>query len=173
MALNGLQCRLQMTRNLAFFVVLLVSSSAFGSAAAAQDPIRIANAWAREAPLSAGVSAVYLSLVNTQPHDDTLLSVTTSAAKRAEVHETSIDDGIAHMRPIPALRIPANSTVSLSPAGKHIMLLELARPLRRGSTLTLSLSFAHAGQIRAVVPVFVSGEVATNVRQPAATHNEH
>lgn len=159
-------------------LVLVAGFWTFEAAEASSAPterasIKIANAWAREASLASGVSAVYLSLVNTQAANDTLLSVSTPAAKRAEVHETTIVNGIAHMRPIPALELPPNATVSLSPAGKHIMLLELTRPLRRGATLTLSLAFAHAGEMRVVVPVFFSGHRDTNVRQPALTHDEH
>ena len=161
-----------MTRNLALLLVLAAGAASGGNAFAADPnmPIKIADAWAREA--SGGVSAIYLSVVNSQPHSDALLSVASPAAKRAEVHETSVVDGIAHMRPIPNLEIPANSTVSLSPAGKHIMLMELVAPLRRGSTLALTLSFARAGQARVVVPVFTSRQVETNVRQQAMMHVE-
>ena len=161
-----------------FILVLLLTAGfltlgAPASAAEQSLPITIANAWARETSVASGASAVYLSLVNSQPVGDTLLSVATPAAARAEVHETTIVDGIAHMRPIPALELPARSTVSLSPAGKHIMLLELVRPLRRGEAISLTFSFAHAGKVRALVPVFFSGQIETNVRQPAMTHDQH
>lgn len=164
-----------MARTPTLFLLLIACSTWFATPVAADKsfPIKVANVWARESSVASSVTAVYLSLANAQPHGDTLLSVASSAAKRAEVHETTIENGIARMRRIPALALPANSTVTLSPSGMHIMLHDLVRPLRRGSTLTLTLSFAQAGPMRVVVPVTSSGASATNVRPPPTTHDEH
>jgi len=44
------------------------------------------------------------------------------------------------------LEIPAGKTVELAPGGYHVMLMELAAPLKEGSTFDLTLTFEKAGE---------------------------
>ena len=61
------------------------------------------------------------------------------------------------MRPLAAIDIPAEQTVTLSPGGMHLMLLGLAQPLREGQTFPLTLSFEHAGPRQVTVAIEKAG----------------
>jgi len=51
-----------------------------------------------------------------------------------EIHETTIEDGIARMRELGELLVPAHGNVTLERGGKHLMLM---RPQDLGETVTL------------------------------------
>lgn len=57
------------------------------------------------------------------------------------------------MREVDKIVLPAGETVSLKPGGYHIMLLDLVAPLEAGSTISVTLTFATAGEITIDVPV--------------------
>ena len=59
----------------------------------------------------------------------------------------SMEGGVMRMRPLAAIDIPAEQTVTLSPGGMHIMLLGLGQPLREGQTFPLTFSFMP-GRVR-------------------------
>ena len=56
--------------------------------------------------------------------------------------------GMMGMQPVARLEIPAGGTVELKPGGYHIMLMGLARPLKEGDEIELTLSFAKAGDVK-------------------------
>ena len=53
----------------------------------------------------------------------------------------SMDDGVMRMRRIPHIHLPPGQTVSLQPGGLHIMLFDLAAPLKEGDEFPLTLIF--------------------------------
>jgi periplasmic copper chaperone A len=67
----------------------------------------------------------------------------------------STPDGFAMMgmREIEALDVPAGETVSLTPGGHHLMLLELADDLVPGETFEMTLEFAASGELTVTVEV--------------------
>ena len=109
--------------------------------------IAIENGWAREIAPGQATAAVYLTIVNRGDGDDRLVDVESRAAAEAMLHSASSADGIARMRPIEGgLDIPARARVELKPAGTHIMLEGLDRPLRAGQTVDVELRFARSGR---------------------------
>lgn len=82
------------------------------------------------------MSAGYLSLRNTTHDDISISRVTSPDFGAVEIHESLLQDGIAKMRRVEKLLIPANSTVSLEPGGKHLMLM-----LPIGAPENISLNF--------------------------------
>ena len=60
------------------------------------------------------------------------------------------------MVPVDSVDIPAGEAVVFEPGGKHIMLMELAKPLEKGATFELTLTFKNAGD--KVVTVTVADE---------------
>ncbi len=101
------------------------------------------------------VSAAYMTIQNGSSKADRLISVVTSAAGAAEVHETySQDNGMMGMRPVQGgLEIPANGSVMLKPGSYHIMLMNLKDQLKEGQTIKLSLTFASGKKIDVDAPV--------------------
>jgi periplasmic copper chaperone A len=134
---------------------LLMISSALP--ASAQSPaVDIREAWMRRAPLPTGdtgsmrmgdgaTAAAYITIHNGSGASDELLSVTSDAADRVEVHETRWMSGMAMMEPVPRLTVAPHATVVMKPGGIHLMLLGLRRALEPGGRVTLELEFRQAG----------------------------
>lgn len=131
------------------------ASSAGASAATTIGALVVDAAWARATPEGAKVGAGYLTIRNTGSALDTLVSVETPAAKRAEIHEMTMTDGVMRMRRLDGgVEIPAGGSVALKPGGTHLMLLDLTGPLVEGQTLTVKLGFKSGA----------SGEVPMRVK---------
>jgi copper(I)-binding protein len=124
-------------------------SLAGGTAGSAAPPqaITITNAYVRQ-PASPGAAAAYLTINNLTGADDSLISVVSGAGAKTEIHT---DGSMAHA--VRSLRIPAHSSVTLSPGKSHIMIEQLYGPLERGQTVNLALIFANAGGVIVAVPV--------------------
>jgi copper(I)-binding protein len=116
---------------------------AAGAALAQTNGIEVSNAWARATPGKSETGTVYLTVES--PTADKLVSVSTPAAKKAELHTMTMTGMVMRMRPLAALDIPAGQPVTLKPGGMHIMLIGLAKPLRTGQSFPLTLTFDKAG----------------------------
>jgi hypothetical protein len=124
-------------------LVALVGSAAapIGSA-----PIIVRGAWTR--PAAAGMNAAgYLTIVNTGPFADRLISAASPSATRVSIHESRRVGAVMTMRALPMLRIPSKSQVALAPGGYHLMLEALRRPLRLGERVPVTLNFDRAGAL--------------------------
>jgi len=82
------------------------------------------------------MSAGYISLTNNTNAAISITQVVSPDFEAVEMHESLLEDGIAKMRRIEKLTIPANSSISLERGGKHLMLM---RPT--GALQTVSLNF--------------------------------
>jgi copper(I)-binding protein len=76
------------------------------------------------------------------------------------LHETTLStDGVARMGHVPALEIPPGGAATLTPGGHHLMLMDLAAPLREGETVALILRFRSGAEVTVAAPVL--GPAAT------------
>jgi len=133
-----------------------VPLAAAGSGSVASDPIVVSGAYVRE-PASPDVAAAYFTVYNTTAADDTLTKVSTGAGADAELHA----NGSMTVTP-GGLRIPAHSSVTLSPGKGHVMIERIYGTLKPGQTVDIELDFAKAG------PVIVSARVIS-IGAPAPT----
>lgn len=109
----------------------------------------------------AGNSAVYLTLHNAGAQPDRLLSASTPAAAKVELHATMImSGGVTMMHSLPGLDIPLGGTVSMAPGGVHLMVTGVKQPLQAGARLNLTLKFAKAGNMTITVPIVAVIDVA-------------
>ena len=132
---------------LAAIALTLGAILALPSGVLAND-VMVKGAFARASAMStAKAGAVYMTLSNQGAEPDKLLQITTESAASAEVHESAEKDGMATMRPIESLEIPAGGSVDLKPGGYHIMLMGLKGPLKKGDMIMLQLKFEHAGLV--------------------------
>ena len=145
------------------FAMFLAAMSAYfvlsGShMAAAHDGVHVEDAYARVSGESATSAAIFMTLTNHSIEDDRLLSVTTDAAKRAELHTHSMDaNGVMHMGEVTeGFPIAGMETHLLDRGGDHIMLLGLTKPLKQGDIVSLTLTFARGEQL--VVDVAVDND---------------
>jgi len=122
------------------------------------NDVMVMDAFARASALpTAKAGAVYMTLRNKAAAPDKLLQITTQSAASAGVHESAEKDGLATMRPVETLEIPAGGSVELKPVGYHIMLMGLKAPLKKGGMIMLQLKFEYAGLVDVMAQV---GEVA-------------
>lgn len=116
--------------------------------------IEISKAWLRASIGQSNVTAGYFTIENVGDQDDSLLKIQTSAAAKAEMHETSMGEGgMMRMRPIDDLAISAGESASFRAGGDHIMLTGLTAPIKAGDSIDLTLTFEHAGDVVVAVPV--------------------
>ena len=147
--------------------ILLAATLAVLAACQAEPPagVAVASATCRPTIGERKVTACYLEL--TSGRGDRLVSVSTPAAGRAELHEMTTEGGIMRMAAMPnGLALPAGKTVSLAPGGDHIMLLDLRAGLEAGATVELTLTFEKAAPVEVIAKVAQPGA-------PTAGHEGH
>jgi copper(I)-binding protein len=129
---------------------------AITAGAAAADGPTVSQAWARATAPGVDVGAVYLS-IDGGARDDSLVSASSSRAAMVHLHTVEESDGVAKMRAVEGIEVPAGKRVVLAPKGTHIMLMGLAKPLVAGETFPLELRFAKAGELGVTVLVRAAG----------------
>ena len=120
------------------------------------DTLVVREAWTRPGA-AGGNSAAYLTILNGRAATDTLLSIQTNAAKKAEIHRSFSDGDMAGMKPAGPLPIAPDSVLQLKPGGLHIMIIQLNRPLADGDSIRLDLQFTGAGKTSVTAPVKIGG----------------
>lgn len=110
--------------------------------------LRIVHPWVRATPTGAQVAGGYVTIINTGSVPDWLLGGTLAKGARTDVHATSIEGGIARMRPVEGgLEIKPGRTVKLAPGGYHLMFLDLKGPFVDGEMVEGTLHFQKAGNV--------------------------
>ena len=129
--------------------IALTLSAILALAPGAQaSSVMVMKAYARaSATPTAETGAAYVSLM-AHGEADRLIAVSTPAAKMAGLHETVLQDGVMKMQHVDALDIPANGQLRMKPGGYHIMLMGLAKPLKEGDEIELTLIFEKAGEMK-------------------------
>ena len=121
-----------------------------GTSPAVAADVIVGQAWSRATPKGAKVAGGYLTIQNRGIQPDRLLSASSGAAAKVEIHQMSLQDGIMTMRSLEdGLAIPPDATVTLAPGGDHIMFIGLVAPFEEGQRVPVSLNFARAGKIEA------------------------
>jgi copper(I)-binding protein len=121
---------------------LMIAAMFIPAGSARAQPVEVTDPWARATPGGAETAAAYVTLAAASK--DRLTGVATPAAKQADLHAMTMDNGVMRMRPLDGLDLPAGETVTLKPGGTHIMLSGLAKPLREGDRFPLTLTFANS-----------------------------
>lgn len=124
-------------------ILLLASTIAllFGSFASASD-VMIHHPYARATPPNAPTSAVFLQLHNTENRERNLVSASTPAAGKVELHTHVMDGDVMKMRQVDTISVPAMGATELKPGGLHIMLFQLQQDFKEGGEIEVTLNFA-------------------------------
>lgn len=106
-----------------------------------------------ETPPTAKTAAGYMTIANHADEADRLIEVRADFPS-VELHVSEVDAaGVARMRALEAIDIPAGGSVTLAPRGMHVMFLDLAAPLRDGDRIEATLVFERAGAVPIVFEV--------------------
>ncbi|HEY5995296.1 MAG TPA: copper chaperone PCu(A)C [Gallionellaceae bacterium] len=131
-----------------------------------------AQAWAGEATVTVawvratapGQDSAAVSLHIRTEADARLVSASSPAAERVEIHIMKHENGMMTMRETESLALPAGQEVALE-SGSHLMLVGLKQPLKAGETVQLALTVQYADKRREVITV------AAEVRALSASHD--
>lgn len=142
-------------------LVLIALSVAPGCGSRSSSPppaVTVTGAWARATAGAAGAGAVYLTLESREGDQVLGVSVPESVARFAQMHETVRTPGAGGagtlgMRHVGQVALPPGERIAFAPGQRHIMLLELARPLAAGDTFPLALAFERAAPETIRVPI--------------------
>ena len=75
-----------------------------------------------------------------------LVGAASPVAKMVEIHESMMHGGTAQMHEVQAVALPAGKAVELKPGGHHVMLMGLAKPLKPGDTVPITLTIEEKGK---------------------------
>ena len=162
---NSSPCRLSVRprlSRLAPFAALLALAALPASAAGA---LSIKGAWARPTPPGIEVGAGYFEIDNGGAADR-LLRASSPRARRVEFHESRTEGGIARMRELATVAVPAATRVAFAPGGLHLMLVGLGAPLLAGDHVPVTLVFEHAGPREVVLGVAEAAAAGANSPPP-------
>jgi len=129
----------------------LVLAVLAGAARVAMADVTVVDPWVRGTVEGQTSTVAYMTLKS-----DTavrLVSVSSPAAARCSVHETTISGNLMKMRTLEALPIPAGGSVVLEQGHDHLMLEGLVHPLKEGDTVRLTLTLVDSSGRRQTVDV--------------------
>jgi copper(I)-binding protein len=147
-------------------ILLVLASALLPGHAGAHDyrlgTIQIEHPWALATPGRAKTGAGYLKITNHGTAPDRLISLSSPASQRVQIHQTSNDGTVAKMRPLEkGLEIKPGETVELSPGGMHIMFEGLRAPLIEANRVKGTLVFEQAGTLEVEYTIEPMGTKST------------
>ena len=136
-------------------IAVLLSAAILGFSAAAASAheyklgtLEIDHPYARATPPNAPVSGGYMTIRNTGPEADRLVSAEATFADRVEIHEMTMEGEVMKMRQLAdGLEIPAGDEVVLQPGGYHVMFIGIDSQFKEGEIRKAKLTFEKAGTI--------------------------
>jgi len=124
-------------------------------------------AWARPTPTGATNGVIYLTVSSDVADELVAAEVPASIAASAELHATMGGEGggahthggggsgeMMSMGEVDSFPIAPGETLTFAPGGNHIMLIDVAEPLTRGTRFTVTLRFDSGRSLD--VPVVVA-----------------
>lgn len=109
--------------------------------------ITVAHPWVRATPGGVNLTAAFMEIRASDGVADRLLSVSTAAAGKVELHTHVHEGDVMKMRKIEVLDLTGGTSHVLKPGGDHLMLMDLPAPLKEGDLVALNLVFEKAGDI--------------------------
>jgi copper(I)-binding protein len=137
----------------------------------AATSITVSDQWVKASP--EGMTAMFGTLKNSGGQEATLVSASSPAAGKVELHEVVNSGGTSSMRPKEGgFAIPAGGTAVLAPGGDHIMLMDLKEPLKPGADVEVTLTFKDGSSLPVTAEVRdFSGAAETYQPGGHAGHN--
>ena len=120
----------------------LVASLALACGALYAQTIDVKDAWIRTSVQGQKATGAFMKI--TAKENERLVAVSTPVAGVAEVHQMTMEGDVMKMRAVEGgLEVPAGKTVTLTPGGYHVMLMDLKAPLTKDSTVPITLVFKN------------------------------
>ncbi len=116
--------------------------AAFAQKSSAEAP-QISDVWIKATIPGSNVSAAYLRIKSAKTVK--LVKAETAVANIAELHSMNMKDGVMEMKAESSFNVSAGKTIELKPGGMHIMLMQVAKPIKAGDKVPLTLTFDTGG----------------------------
>ena len=134
--------------------------------------VEVKNAWARATVQGQMATGAFLTL-STQT-EYTLVAVSSPVAGVTELHEMKMDGDVMKMRAVEGgLKLFPGKPLELKPGGYHVMLMDLKMPLRKDTTIPLSLVFRDAKGVQTTRELRVPVQTAAPSGAPAQSDHKH
>lgn len=161
--------RVTITQGLLLAVVSFFSSFGVLASELVAGDLKLMAPWVRASVPGQVNGAGYVQIDNKAKQGDRLISASASGVNRVELHTIITENGVAKMREVPGIDVPASGSVKLSPGGFHIMFLGLSEPFKAGATVPVTLKFEKAGEVK------VNFEIKPPTYNPGAAsgHGSH
>ena len=138
---------MQRLERLGVALLLAVSTSAMADLEVRDAKLRVLSG---NAPAGG-----YFKLTNTGDLPVVLDGAQSPAFAQVMIHRSAVENGVARMRHVAQLEVPAGSTLSFAPGGYHLMLMQRQGLLAPGDQVEVILQVADGQQLPvsfAVVP---------------------
>jgi copper(I)-binding protein len=124
-----------MIRLITFLALLTIAIPGFAQS------LHVTDAWIKNLPPAVPMRAGYMQLMNHDGNTATIVSISSDAFKKVEIHQTMNNDGMMSMHQIKTLVLEAHGMISLEPGGMHLMLMKPTRALKIGDEVEILLQF--------------------------------
>lgn len=124
-----------MPRFITLIALLVITTAGFS------QPLQVTDAWIKNLPPSLPMRAGYMQLINPDATEASIVSVSSDAFKKVEIHKTINNDGMMSMHLVKNLLLKPNRMVTLKPGGMHLMLMQPTRVLEIGDAVKVRLRF--------------------------------
>ena len=154
----------QIIKFFVFACIGMVMGAGTVGAQQSSNELSFVDPWIRGSVPGQKNGAGYLVINNSASKPTALVAVQSERANRVELHTIVREDGVAKMREVKQIDVPAKGSVTLQPGGFHIMFIGLKQPFNEGEKINLNLKFAD-GQSHNVAFVVKSAKFMGNTAQ--------
>ena len=130
-----------------FFFFTILSTNSYANQAAT-DQVKFANAWVKKPIPGMHMTAGFVEIENVTDSSLRLVAVRTSFSAHSELHSMIMVDNVMQMRKVAdGWLIAPGAILTLSPGGKHAMLMGLKHTMKNQSEVTLEFNIEGIGWV--------------------------
>lgn len=141
-----------------FSAFILIAANTY-----ANDIVVIRDAWIAEAPPASKLNAGYLKIENLGEDTITLLSVTSPAFEKIEIHRSVTANDITSMEYFSSIDIGPGQTIQFQPGGLHLMLYNANEQIKVTDIIPLTFRFSDD----------INKQTQAEVRKLDSLHGQH
>ena len=132
-----------------FLITLTILSTNSYANQAATDQVKFANAWVKKPMPGMHMTAGFVEIENVTDSSLRLVAVRTSFSAHSELHSMIMVDNVMQMRKVAdGWLIAPGAILTLSPGGKHAMLMGVKPELQSQSQVLLEFNIERLGWIQ-------------------------
>ncbi len=155
-----------MTKHLSIFFAGL--AAVFLTSCGQGDVLLVKDVVVNLSPVEGNPSAGYATIEG-GPDDVSLVSVTADDVMRMEMHETVEENGMAMMKTLGKVPIPAGKTVKFEPGGKHLMIWGIGGGSVAQGSLRMIFIFSNDDRIQVDATIKKAGAAAADDEKADST----